>query len=78
MVDRFTLANVDALVSQRSPDRRWESMRTGSRRSFQLETIGRDSIESFVLRDFRVPYFRFFWHYHPETELTLIVKGGDR
>jgi len=31
--------------------------------------------ESFCYRNFRVPRFEMPWHFHPECELTLIVRG---
>jgi AraC-like DNA-binding protein len=40
------------------------------------EDIPADAASSFVLREFRWPRFPFNWHYHPELELTWIVKGA--
>lgn len=44
-------------------------------RKIQLETIPVDALASFAFREFRLPCFPFKWHYHPELELTLVVKG---
>ena len=41
----------------------------------RLEKITAPSGHLFVMRSFRLPYFPFNWHYHPEIELTLIRRG---
>jgi AraC-like DNA-binding protein len=44
-----------------------------------LEKVASPStIGSFLSYAFTTPRFRFKWHYHPEYELTLIVKGGGK
>jgi len=48
----------------------------GRTRKLLLETITTDAGSSFRCFDFQLPFFPFKWHYHPELELTLIVKGS--
>ena len=44
-----------------------------------LEDIGKKrGIQSFLAFAINQNRFDFFWHYHPEYELTLIVKGKGR
>jgi AraC-like DNA-binding protein len=44
-------------------------------RKMRYEDVPVDSAASFTFREFRWPRFPFNWHYHPEVELTLILKG---
>ena len=44
-------------------------------RSIRYEDVPADLTASFTLREFAWPSFPFNWHYHPEVELTLIVRG---
>jgi AraC-like DNA-binding protein len=43
---------------------------------FEKVTFGEQS--SLLVRRFKLPYFDAPWHYHPEYELTYIVKGFGR
>ncbi|MFZ4681787.1 MAG: helix-turn-helix domain-containing protein [Terrimicrobiaceae bacterium] len=40
-----------------------------------FEKISLPSGEAFVCREYHVPRFTMPWHFHPECELTLIVRG---
>lgn len=44
-------------------------------RSIRYEDVPADATASFTLREFDWPSFPFNWHYHPEVELTQIVRG---
>ena len=41
----------------------------------ELIQISTDSEYSFSIKHELVPYFYNQWHYHPEIELTLIIRG---
>src|SRR5437773_60598 len=45
-------------------------------RRLQRELIPLDAKTSFAFFEFRRPRYDFCWHYHPELELALIVKGN--
>ena len=44
-------------------------------KTVHYESVPPDATASFTLREFDWPRFPFNWHYHPEVELTLIVRG---
>jgi AraC-like DNA-binding protein len=46
------------------------------RRRIQRELVPAQPSASFTVRHFRQSHFPFNWHYHPEIELTLIVRGN--
>ena len=44
-------------------------------RTPHYEDVPADAASAFTFREFRWPSFPFNWHYHPQVELTLIVRG---
>ena len=47
-------------------------------KGLHYEDIPTPAGASLVVREFGWPHFPFNWHYHPEVELTLIVRGSGR
>ena len=44
-----------------------------------LEDINsHQGIASFYAYRFQIPFFEFKWHYHPEFELTYIIKATSK
>lgn len=46
------------------------------KRPAQREHVPCDSTAAITVRDVNRSHFSYPWHYHPETELILIVQGG--
>lgn len=44
-------------------------------RKIHYEEVPSDLTAAFTFREFNWPNFPFHWHYHPEVELTFIVRG---
>jgi len=51
-------------------------MRIPRPRSPRFEPIAPGVTSSFAVMRYTTSYFPFVWHYHPEVELTLIVRGS--
>jgi AraC-like DNA-binding protein/quercetin dioxygenase-like cupin family protein len=50
-------------------------MNTVASRTPHYENVPADPVSAFTFRVYRSPSFPFHWHYHPEVEMTLIVRG---
>ena len=48
---------------------------SGVRRALQFESIPVDARSSFYMDGLCGTHFPFYWHYHPELEIDLVLKG---
>ena len=45
----------------------------------RLEKLAKhEGLKSFLCYEVNLPYFEFFWHFHPEFDLTYIVNGRGK
>ncbi len=44
----------------------------------QFELIPKSKLQSFAVREFKLPAFASPWHFHPECELTYIVRSSGK
>jgi AraC-like DNA-binding protein/quercetin dioxygenase-like cupin family protein len=51
-------------------------MQLTSKADFEL--IPRSELNSFAVREFKLPAFSSPWHFHPECELTCVVQGTGK
>jgi AraC-like DNA-binding protein len=51
-------------------------MQLSSKADFEL--VPRSELNSFAIREFKLPFFSSPWHFHPECELTYIQKSSGK